>query len=104
MSEDSKDKPKQKQIKLQIKMRDEMASGRYANMTIVHHNDSEFIMDFLFVQPQTPRGEVTSRVVMSPLNLKRTIRLLQERLSHYEERFGEIEIPSTPVPPEGMYH
>ncbi len=91
------------QIKLQVKIRDEVAPGKYANLTLIHHNDSEFVLDFLFVQPQVPRAEVTTRVIMSPRNFKRTIRLLEERMAHYEKLFGAVDIPQVPVP-EGTYH
>jgi len=91
------------QIKLEVKIRDDLASGRYTNMAIAHHNDSEFILDFVFVQPQAPRAEVAARIIMSPRNLKRTVRLLEDRLAHYEKLFGEVSTPSAPAP-ESTYH
>jgi len=90
-------------VRLQIKAADEVARGTYANLAVVHHNDSEFVMDFVFVEPQRPNGQVVSRVVASPKTAKRHLLALQELVRRYEQRFGEIELPKAP-PPQGAYH
>ena len=89
------DQGEPKQIKLQIKIRDDMASGRYSNLALVHHNDSEFVLDFLFVQPQrTPQGQsvanLRSRVVTTPEHMKRILKAIEENIGRYEQSFGPI--------------
>ena len=88
---------------IQIKIDDAMASGVYSNMAMIHHNDSEFVLDFLYVQPQQPRATVRARVITSPRHVKRLLKVLQEQLAHYESHHGTVEA-SKPPPESGSYH
>ena len=36
---------------LQIELKEEVAQGTYANLAIITHSSSEFIMDFIRVMP-----------------------------------------------------
>jgi len=74
-----------KELKLEIQIDDETAQGVYANLAVVNYTDSEFVIDFIFVQPQAPKAKVRSRIVTSPAHLKRLIRVLEENLQSYEE-------------------
>lgn len=94
-------KPAPRQI--QIKIEDAMASGVYSNMAMIHHNDSEFVLDFLYVQPQQPRASVRARVITSPRHVKRLIKVLQDQLAHYESHHGTVE-PAPPMAGSGTYH
>jgi hypothetical protein len=78
---------------LSIKVTDEMAKGTYANLGIVHNNESEFVFDFIFMEPQRRQGHVVSRVVANPRTVKRLLVGLNELMRIYEERFGKIETP-----------
>ena len=95
--------PNPKEIKLEIQLDDEMAQGAYANLAVVNHNDTEFVFDFIFVQPQAPRAKVRSRVITSPRHAKRLLLALQENLARYEKTFGPIE-PAAQRVDEGHYH
>lgn len=68
----------------------------YSNNAIVNHTPSEFILDFMQLLPNDPRGRVLSRVVMTPLNVKLLINLLQQNMARYEEQFGEIKVEIKP--------
>ena len=57
---------KPQEVKLEIQLDEEMAQGAYVNLAVVNHNDSEFVVDLIFVQPQAPRAKVRSRVILSP--------------------------------------
>jgi len=46
------------EIQLQIQLDDDVANGRYANMALVNHSETEFTLDFIYVQPQQPRAKV----------------------------------------------
>lgn len=83
--------PKNAELKLEIQLDEELAQGVYANLAVVNHTDTEFVLDFIFVQPQAPRAKVRSRVVTSPKHFKRLLQAWQENLRIYEERFGAIE-------------
>ena len=80
-----------KEVKLEIQLDEETAQGVYVNMAVVNHNDSEFTLDFIFVQPQAPRAKVRSRVITSPRHAKRMLLALQENVARYEKNFGPIE-------------
>lgn len=65
----------------------------YANFSLISHTPSEIIFDLSQLLPNQPKARVKSRVVMTPLNAKLFLHALQENLSKYEARFGEITLP-----------
>ena len=95
---------KQQEVKLEIQLDEEMAQGAYVNLAVVNHNDSEFVVDLIFVQPQTPRAKVRSRVILSPQQAKRFVAALQENINRYEQNFGEIAPAQQPADDAGHYH
>lgn len=95
-------KPKGQAV-LRINAGEAVAKGVYSNLSLVHNNEVEFILDFVFVEPQRPQGHVVSRVVTNPKAAKRLLNGLQELLRRYEDRFGEIELPAGPGV-QGSYH
>jgi len=73
-----------------------LVPGVYSNLTMIAHRREEFVLDFLFVQPQRgPSGEAVAslraRVISSPEHTKRVLRALEENIRRYEAAFGEIE-------------
>ena len=48
---------------LQIELKEEVAQGTYANLAIITHSSSEFIVDFVRVMPGLPKAGVQSRIV-----------------------------------------
>ena len=73
-----------------------VAPGVYSNLMMITHRRGEFVLDFLFVQPQRgPRGEAVaslrSRVIATPEHTKRVLRALEENVRRYEASFGPIE-------------
>ena len=51
---------------LQIELKDDVAQGTYANLAIITHSSSEFIVDFARVMPGLPKAGVQSRIVLTP--------------------------------------
>jgi hypothetical protein len=84
--------PKPPETQLQVQMDEVTANGQYCNMALVNHTDSEFVLDFLYVQPQQPLARVRSRIITSPRHLKRLLHVLQNDLQRYEARFGPISL------------
>ena len=95
---------KQKEVKLEIQLDEEIAQGAYINLAVVNHNESEFVVDLIFVQPQAPRAKVRSRVILSPQHAKRFVAAMQENISRYEQNFGEIASIPQAVDEPGNYH
>jgi hypothetical protein len=92
------------EIKVEIKLDEETAQGVYANLAVVNHNDSEFVIDFVFVQPQAPQAKVRSRVVTSPRHVKRLIQALEDNLKTYEKSFGTVNVSGASTETFGKYH
>lgn len=84
---------KNNQGQLQIELKDEVAQGTYANLAIISHSTSEFILDFVCLMPGTLKANVQSRIVMTPENAKRLLFALQDNITKYESNFGPIRMP-----------
>ena len=78
------------QVQLQVEMDDVTAQGVYANLAAMSHTETEFVLDFLFVQPNQPKAKLRSRVISSPVHAKRVLAALADNVRKYEERFGTI--------------
>lgn len=76
--------------KIDINLSDEVAQGVYSNLAIISHSNSEVILDFVSLLPGVQKGNVRSRVVMTPMNAKRLLNALADNLSKYEEQNGVI--------------
>lgn len=74
---------------LQIELKEEVAQGTYANLAIITHSSSEFILDFVRVMPGMPKAGVKSRIVLAPEHAKRLLRALEENIGKYERSFGD---------------
>ena len=85
--------PKAQQHKISIQMETQTATGVYSNLMMISHRKEEFILDFLFVQPQQSApgqtmANLRARVVTTPEHAKRIVRALQENIQRYEASFG----------------
>ena len=84
---------KKPQNKLNIELSEEIAEGTYANMAIISHSHSEFVLDFIRMVPNVPKAKVKSRVLLTPTHAKRLLRALVENVKKYEAQFGPISEP-----------
>ena len=82
-----------KENQIQIEIKDEIADGVYANMAVIGHSTSEFVIDFIRLLHGIPKAQVKSRVIMAPEHGKRLMLALQENIHRYESLFGEIRMP-----------
>ena len=78
---------------LQIELKEDIAEGTYANLAIIAHSTSEFVLDFVRMMPGVNKAKVKSRIVMTPEHAKRLALALQDNLMRYEAQFGEIRLP-----------
>ncbi len=91
---------------LQVDIDDATARGVYANLALITHSETEFILDFIFLQPHSPKAKVLTRLVSSPVHAKRLLWALKDNIEKYEASFGVIpagETPETAPPPSGVY-
>lgn len=65
----------------------------YTNFSLISHTPSEIIFDLSQLLPNQPKARVKTRVIMTPLNAKLFLRALEDNLSKFETRFGEIVEP-----------
>lgn len=95
---------KKKNLKLEIHLDEDLAQGTYVNLAMVNHNETEFVVDFIFVQPQEARGKVRSRVILSPQHAKRFVAVLQENINRYEKNVGGILLAEKQHDETSEYH
>jgi hypothetical protein len=86
------DQPQPQTVHLQIDLDPETAQGVFVNLAMVNHTETEFTLDFMYVQPQGPKATVRARVITTPKHLKRLLFALQENLDKFEDRFGVVDV------------
>lgn len=80
----------QNQNQLNIELSEEIAEGVYANLAIITHSHTEFVIDYVRVMPGVPKAKVKSRIVLTPFHAKRLMRALADNIKKYEQAFGTI--------------
>jgi len=101
MADEDKPAPAGEQ-QIQIQIDAQQGTGVYSNLMMISHRKEEFILDFLFAQPQqSPSGQtlatLRSRIVTTPEHAKRIVRALQENIQRYEAAFG-VTAEATDLP------
>lgn len=76
---------------LQLELNDQVAQGTYANLVVITHSSSEFVIDFAQYLPGMPKAPVKSRIIMAPEHAKRLLYALEENIRKYESAFGKIK-------------
>ena len=76
---------------LNIELSEETAEGIYANLAMIAHSSSEFVIDFIRLMPGVSKAKVKSRIVITPEHAKRLLGALQENVQKYENTFGNIK-------------
>lgn len=86
---------------INIELSEEVAEGVYANLAMIAHSSSEFVVDFIRLMPGVPKAKVKSRIVITPEHAKRLLHALEENIQKYEDSFGSIkqaeEAPKFPM-------
>jgi hypothetical protein len=81
-----------KTVQMQVELDDATAQGVYANVAFITSNETEFVMDFIFAQPQQAKAKVRARVISSPVHTKKFLQALAAGVNKYEKQFGEIRV------------
>jgi hypothetical protein len=76
-----------------VQLGEKEAQGVYANLVLISHSSSEFVLDFAKMLPGLQRATVQARVVMTPQHSKLFLRALEENVAKYEEKYGAVRLP-----------
>lgn len=76
---------------IKIEVDEQTSNGIYSNLALIAHSENEFILDFIFFQPQNQKAKVRSRIITSPAHAKKIIAALQDNIAKYEAKFGKIK-------------
>ena len=79
------------QQQINIELTEEVADGIYANLAVINHSASEFIVDFINIMPGVPKAKVKSRIILTPQHAKRLVRALNENVKRFESVHGVIK-------------
>ena len=90
--------PKPTSAQVQVKIEPSEAEGIYANLVLLAHSSSEFILDFARMLPGIPRAKVYSRIIMTPQNARALLKTMEARIASYESQFGKIPEHGTSAP------
>lgn len=90
-------------LQIQIEIDEATSQGIYANLALITHTETEFVFDFVYLQPQQPKAKVRTRIITSPTHTKRFLTALQETVQRYEERFGKIKGTTDQASPQPNY-
>lgn len=96
------DKEKKSSNKLNIELPEDIAEGVYSNLAIISHSNSEFVIDYVRLVPNTPKAKVKARIILTPQHAKRLMRALADNIEKYEARFGMVDEPDSGNPPFPM--
>ena len=80
---------------IDLELDDNIAAGKYANLVIIYHSSSEFVLDFASAMPGVHKARVQNRIIMAPEHAKRLLLSLQENITRYETTVGPIQLHKT---------
>lgn len=83
---------------MQITADNETRRGSYSNLALISHRKEEFVVDFLFIDPQSQTAKadqalLASRMILNPGHMKRLYQAIGENIQRYEKNFGKIVLP-----------
>jgi hypothetical protein len=77
---------------IDLELDEATAQGHYANLAIISHSATEFVIDFAAIMPGLPKAKIKTRVVLGPEHAKRLLMSLQDNVTRYESTVGRIDI------------
>ncbi|MFV0506432.1 MAG: DUF3467 domain-containing protein [Bacteroidales bacterium] len=87
---------KNNQQNINIELDEDVAQGTYANLAIIAHSASEFVIDYVRLMPGVTKAKVKSRIIMTPENAKSLYLSLGENIQRYEQQFSPIDMNGNP--------
>ncbi len=93
----------QQPLQVKIEIDDETSQGVYSNLALLTHTETEFVLDFIYIQPQAPKAKVRARILTSPAHTKLLLAALQDNIKRFENKFGVIKTPGSPEKDSSPY-
>jgi len=84
---------------MEIGLSNDIAQGTYANLAIITHSSSEFVLDFIRAMPGVPKADVKSRIILTPEHAKRLLAALNDNIRRYENTYGTIRVYENNIMP-----
>lgn len=84
--------------KLNINIAPDKANGQFANLALIAHTPTEFVLDFAQIMPGLQQANVVARIVVTPDQAKKILGALQNNIGQYEKKFGTINPVGGPLP------
>tara|TARA_B100000700_G_C14514703_1_gene610252 strand:- start:280 stop:600 length:321 start_codon:yes stop_codon:yes gene_type:complete len=85
-------KENKNQNKINIEVKEDIASGLYSNLVIINHSPTEFVFDFVTMMPGLSKAKVLSRIILAPQHAKKFIGALNQNISNFEKQNGTIKV------------
>lgn len=82
--------PLPQENQMEVELSEDMAEGVYANLAMIAHSHSEFVLDFIRMMPGVPKAKVKARVVITPEHAQRLLQALKDNIRKYEEAYGKV--------------
>lgn len=79
------------QKQLNINIAPDKQQGVFANLALIAHTPTEFVLDFAQLMPGIQQANVVARVVVTPDQAKKILMALQNNVAQYEQKFGTIQ-------------
>jgi len=87
------------QKKINIEVKEDVASGMYSNLVIINHSPTEFVFDFITMMPGFSKAKVVSRIVLAPQHAKKFMNALSQNVTNFEKQNGPIKVVDVPKIP-----
>ena len=81
-----------KKNEIDIELDETIAEGNYANLAIISHSTSEFVLDFAVLLPGLPKAKIRNRIILAPEHAKRLLLSLKDNITKYETNVGHIDV------------
>lgn len=88
---------------IDVELPEDIAEGIYANLAMIAHSNSEFVIDFIRLMPGLPKAKVKSRIILTPEHAKRLLAALKDNIAKYEDAFGDINGEDSAFPFPGGF-
>ena len=87
------------QKKINIEIKEDVASGVYSNLVVINHSPTEFVFDFVTMMPGFSKAKVSSRIILAPQHAKKFLTALNKNITNFEKQNGSIKaVDSNKIP------